>query len=210
MSRILETARRTIEAEMASLGALLERLGQLGPTFEACVERILECRGKVIFTGMGKAGHIARKLAATFASTGTPAFFVHPAEALHGDSGMVEARDLVIALSNSGETSELLALLAIVKQVGAPIIALTGRTDSSLAKAAIATLDVGVEREADPHNLAPTSSAVAALAMGDALAMAVMVERGFTREDFARFHPGGALGARLLSRGAEGGEQRGA
>jgi len=196
MSRILETARATIEAEMASLGALL---GRLGPNFEQSVQRILACEGKVIFTGMGKAGHIGKKLAATFASTGTPAFFVHPAEGLHGDSGMVESRDLVIALSNSGETGELLGFLSIVKQVGAPIIAMTGRVESSLAKASVATLDVGVESEADPNNLAPTSSAIAALAMGDALAMAVMVERGFTKEDFARFHPGGALGAQLQS-----------
>ncbi len=194
MSDVVEIARNTIQIEIESLQELVSRLDE---QFETAVQHVLECRGKVIVTGMGKSGHIGKKLAATLASTGTPAFFVHPAEGVHGDSGMISQGDVVIAISNSGETLELLGLIAIVKSIGAPIIAMTGGLDSTLAKHAVATLNIGVRREADPLNLAPTSSAIATLAMGDALAVAVMTKKGFTKEDFARFHPGGALGARL-------------
>ena len=194
MSDVVEIARKAIEIEIESLKELLARLDE---QFERAVEYVLSCRGKVIFTGMGKSGHIGRKLAATFASTGTPAFFVHPAEGVHGDSGMITKDDLVIAISNSGETAELLGLLAVVRTIGAPVIAMTGRRDSTLARNAVAALDIGVRREADPLNLAPTASAAATLAMGDALAVAVMTKKGFTKEDFGRFHPGGALGQQL-------------
>ena len=194
MPETLEIARKTIEIEIESLKELAARLDE---QFEKAVELVLGCRGKVVVTGIGKSGHIGRKIAATLASTGTPAFFVHPAEGVHGDSGMIARDDLVIAISNSGETLEVLSLIAIVKSIGAPIIAMTGKPGSTLAKHAEAALDIGVRREADPLNLAPTASAVATLAMGDALAAAVMAKKGFTREDFARFHPGGALGERL-------------
>ena len=160
-------------------------------------ERGRSCRSrKVIVSGIGKAGPWARS-SPPHCNTGTPAFFVHPAEAVHGDSGMVRPGDLVIALSNSGETDELLAFLDIVQDMGVPIIAITGKPESSLAKMAVVTLDSGVEREADPHNLAPTTSAVAQMAVGDALVVSLMIRRGFGPEDFKRFHPGGALGRRL-------------
>jgi len=190
----LDIARQTLEIEIESLRELVARLDE---QFEKAVELVMGCRGKVVVTGIGKSGHIGRKIAATLASTGTPAFFVHPAEGVHGDSGMIARDDLVIAISNSGETVEVLAMIAIVKSIGASIIAMTGRPGSTLARHAAAVLNIGVRREADPLNLAPTASAVATLAMGDALASAVMAKKGFTKEDFARFHPGGALGERL-------------
>ncbi|MGB5307078.1 MAG: KpsF/GutQ family sugar-phosphate isomerase, partial [Gammaproteobacteria bacterium] len=156
------------------------------------------CRGRVIVIGMGKSGHIAGKIAATLASTGTPAFFVHPGEASHGDLGMITAADVVLALSNSGETAEIITILPIIKRLDVPLIAMTGNPGSTLASAATAALDVGVEKEACPLGLAPTASTTAALAMGDALAVALLESRGFTEADFARSHPGGTLGRRLL------------
>ncbi|WP_019558739.1 KpsF/GutQ family sugar-phosphate isomerase [Thioalkalivibrio sp. ALE12] len=164
---------------------------------EAC-RYILECKGRVIVTGMGKSGHIGSKLAATLASTGTPAFFVHPGEASHGDLGMITREDVVIALSNSGETDEILTILPLIRRLGVPLIAMTGNPGSRLGADATVHLDVSVEREACPLGLAPTSSTTAALAMGDALAVAVLDARGFTANDFARSHPGGRLGRRLL------------
>ncbi|MBF0255152.1 MAG: KpsF/GutQ family sugar-phosphate isomerase [Gammaproteobacteria bacterium] len=159
---------------------------------------MLNCPGRVIVTGMGKSGHIGNKIAATLASTGTPAFFVHPGEASHGDLGMITDKDVVVALSNSGETAEILTILPLIKRLGAPLIALTGNPESNLAREADVHLDVSVEKEACPLGLAPTSSTTATLAMGDALAIALLEARGFTEEDFARSHPGGSLGRRLL------------
>ncbi|HET7176781.1 MAG TPA: KpsF/GutQ family sugar-phosphate isomerase, partial [Gammaproteobacteria bacterium] len=170
-----------------------------GAFTEAC-RLMLACRGRVVVTGMGKSGHVANKIAATLASTGTPAFFVHPGEASHGDLGMITGEDLVLALSNSGETSELVTILPLIKRLGVKLIALTGKPDSTLAKTADVHIDVSVAREACPLNLAPTASTTAALAMGDALAVALLEARGFTEEDFARSHPGGSLGRRLLLR----------
>ena len=188
-------AREVLETEASAITALIARLD--GRFTEAC-RLVLECRGRVVVTGMGKSGHVANKIAATLASTGTPAFFVHPGEASHGDLGMIIGEDLVLALSNSGETSELVTILPLIKRLGVKLIALTGKPGSSLAKTADVHLDVSVAREAGPLNLAPTSSTTAALAMGDALAMAVLSMRGFTHDDFARSHPGGSLGRRLL------------
>ena len=192
---LLATARRTLASEQAGIAGLQARLGA---PFAAACRALLACEGRVIVTGMGKSGHIAGKIAATLASTGTPAFFLHPAEAGHGDLGMITRPDALLALSNSGETAEILVLLPHLKRLGVPLIAMTGRADSSLAQAADITLDVSVGPEACPHNLAPTTSTTAALAMGDALAVAVLEARGFSPEDFARHHPGGALGRRLL------------
>ncbi len=194
-SALLAAARRTLSAEQAGIEALAARLDG---KFAAACRALLACAGRVIVTGMGKSGHIAGKIAATLASTGTPAFFLHPAEAGHGDLGMITRSDLLLALSNSGETAEILVLLPQLKRLGVPLIALTGRTDSTLAQAADITLDASVDQEACPHNLAPTTSTTAALALGDALAVAVLEARGFSAEDFARRHPGGALGRRLL------------
>jgi arabinose-5-phosphate isomerase len=168
------------------------------PSFTAACHLMLHCSGRVVVTGMGKSGHIAGKIAATLASTGTPAFFVHPGEASHGDLGMITATDVVLALSNSGETGEIITILPIIKRLNVPLIAMTGNPGSTLAAAAAASLNVGVEKEACPLGLAPTASTTAALAMGDALAVALLESRGFTEEDFARSHPGGALGRRLL------------
>ncbi len=168
------------------------------PAFIDACKLMLDCRGRVIVIGMGKSGHIAGKIAATLASTGTPAFFVHPGEASHGDLGMITAADVVLALSNSGETAEIITILPIIKRLDVPLIAMTGNPGSTLASAATAALDVGVEKEACPLGLAPTASTTAALAMGDALAVALLESRGFTEADFARSHPGGALGRRLL------------
>ncbi|MGQ0529773.1 MAG: KpsF/GutQ family sugar-phosphate isomerase [Panacagrimonas sp.] len=187
--------RRTLEIERDAIAALIERVDQ---SFVHACELMLACKGRVIVTGMGKSGHIAGKIAATLASTGTPAFFVHPAEASHGDLGMITRTDVVLALSNSGETPEVLTILPLFKRMGAPIIAMTGKPGSTLAKAADAHLDVSVAQEACPLNLAPTASTTATLAMGDALAVALLEARGFTPEDFALSHPGGALGRRLL------------
>jgi arabinose-5-phosphate isomerase len=192
---LLATGRRTLASEQAGIESLHARLDA---RFAAACRILLACEGRVIVSGMGKSGHIAGKIAATLASTGTPAFFLHPAEAGHGDLGMITRLDALLALSNSGETAEILLLLPHLKRLGVPLIALTGRTDSTLAQAAEVTLDVGVGQEACPHNLAPTTSTTAALAMGDALAVAVLEARGFSAEDFARRHPGGALGRRLL------------
>jgi arabinose-5-phosphate isomerase len=184
-----------IRNEADSVAALEARIGA---EFEAACRYILQCEGRVIVTGMGKSGHIGGKIAATLASTGTPAFFVHPGEASHGDLGMITAKDVVLALSNSGETSEILTILPLIKRLGVPLIALTGNADSNLSREADVNLDVTVEKEACPLGLAPTSSTTAALAMGDALAIALLQARGFTEHDFARSHPGGTLGRRLL------------
>lgn len=192
---ILDRARAVLDIEAAATGALKSRLD--GGFVQAC-QLLLACVGRVVVTGMGKSGHIGNKIAATLASTGTPAFFMHPAEASHGDIGMITREDVVLALSNSGETDELLTILPIIKRLDVPLIALTGRPDSTLARAATVSLDVSVAAEACPLNLAPTASTTATLAMGDALAVAVLDARGFTPEDFARSHPAGSLGRKLL------------
>ena len=189
------SARRTLELEQQAIAALS---GKLSDDFDRACRLILACQGRVVVTGMGKSGHIARKIAATLASTGTPAFFVHPGEASHGDLGMITARDVVLALSNSGETQEITALLPLLKRMGTPLISMTGRPASAMACHAEAHLDASVEREACPLDLAPTASTTAALALGDALAVALLEARGFTAEDFALSHPGGTLGRRLL------------
>ena len=194
--RALELARSVLETEARAVLSLAHRLDG---NFAAAIELLLNCTGRVVVSGIGKSGHIAHKLAATFASTGTPAFFVHPAEASHGDLGMVTADDVFVALSNSGETSELLSILPLVKRTGARLIALTGNAESSLAKLADVHLDARVDKEACSLNLAPTASTTAALALGDALAVALLDARGFGPDDFARSHPGGALGRRLLT-----------
>ncbi len=192
---LLALGRRTLGIEAEAITVLARRVD--GDFVRAC--RLLEgCRGRVIVTGMGKSGHIAGKIAATLASTGTPAFFLHPAEAGHGDVGMITREDLVLALSNSGETDEILVLVPVLKRLGVPLVALTGNPASTLARAAEVHVDVSVPEEACPLNLAPTASTTAALAMGDALAVALLRLRGFTEEDFARSHPGGSLGRRLL------------
>lgn len=178
--------------------ALLGVRSRLNEQFNVACELIKACQGRVVVTGMGKSGHIANKIAASLASTGTPAFFVHPGEANHGDLGMITPQDIVIALSNSGTTPEIMTIVPIVKRMGVKLISLTGRPDSELANSSDAHLDVGVSREACPHNLAPTASTTAALAMGDALTVAVLQSRGFSADDFARTHPGGVLGKRLL------------
>lgn len=190
-------ARRVLEIEAAAIAGLVPRLGD---AFDQACTLCLDCAGRVVVTGMGKSGHIAGKIAATLASTGTPAFFVHPGEASHGDLGMITRADLVIAISNSGETAEIVTILPLLKRLGIPLITLTGALRSTLAEAATVTVDIGVTEEACPLNLAPTASTTAALAMGDALAVALLESRGFTREDFALAHPGGTLGRRLLLR----------
>jgi arabinose-5-phosphate isomerase len=199
-ARALALARDVLATEAAAINALSARLGA---PFVAAVELILNCRGRVVVAGIGKSGHIGRKLAATLASTGTPAFFVHPADASHGDLGMITPDDIVVMLSNSGETDELVALIPHLKREGARLVALTGNEDSSLAQAADVHLDAAVDVEACPLGLAPTASTTAALALGDALALALLDARGFSAEDFARSHPGGALGRRLLTRVAD-------
>lgn len=192
---IIEQAKRVLAVEAAAIEALIPRInGQ----FTAAVNLLLACDGRVIVTGMGKSGLVGRKIAATLASTGTPAFFLHPAEAVHGDLGMVTAHDVVLALSQSGETAEVLSILPIIRRIGAKVVAFCGREKSTLAQNADAFLDVAVEREACPLGLAPTASTTATLAMGDALAVALLSARKFTPEDFALFHPGGSLGRRLL------------
>ncbi len=191
----LAHARRVLDVEASAIRALAERLGS---GFAAAIELIAGRAGKVVVTGMGKSGHVCRKIAATLASTGTPAFFLHAAEALHGDVGMLERQDLVLAISNSGETQEILELLPILERLGLPLVAMTGRPDSTLARAADVVLDVSVAEEACPLGLAPTASTTATLAMGDALAVALLQHRGFRAEDFAALHPAGALGRKLL------------
>jgi len=190
-----QLGRDVLDIEAAAVLALKDRIG---PEFVSACTCCLACRGRVVVTGMGKSGHIAGKVAATLASTGTPSFFVHPGEASHGDLGMITATDVVLAISNSGETPEILTILPLIKRLGVPLIAMTGRPESTLAQAADAHLDVAVSKEACPLNLAPTASTTATLAMGDALAVALLNSRGFTREDFAFSHPGGLLGRRLL------------
>jgi arabinose-5-phosphate isomerase len=192
----LALAREVLEIEAAAIHGLIARLDE---QFQQAVEMILASRGRVTVSGMGKSGHIARKIASTMSSTGTPAYFVHPAEASHGDLGMVTRDDVFIALSNSGESGELLAIVPLIKRQGARLIALTGNADSSLAREADAHLYAGAEKEACPLNLAPTASTTAALALGDALAVALMQAKGFSRDEFARSHPGGALGRKLLT-----------
>lgn len=192
---IIDTARQVLYAEAAAIEALVPRLNG---EFTKAVALILACKGRVVVSGMGKSGLVGKKIAATLASTGTPAFFLHPAEGIHGDLGMVTADDIVLGISNSGETAELISILPSLKRIGASIIALCGRSPSTLVQNADVFLDVAVEKEACPLGLAPTSSTTATLALGDALAIALLNERHFTPEDFALFHPGGALGRKLL------------
>lgn len=194
---VRQLARRVLEIEASAVAGLAARIDD---SFARACDLILGCAGRVVVTGMGKSGHVAGKMAATLASTGTPAFFVHPGEASHGDLGMITPADLVVAISNSGETAEIITILPLLKRLGVPLITLTGQPASTLGEAASVVLDVGVAEEACPLNLAPTASTTAALAMGDALAVALLESRGFTREDFARAHPGGILGRRLLLR----------
>lgn len=193
----IELGLAVLKSEAAAITALQARLDQ---RFHRACELILQCEGRIVVTGMGKSGHIGNKIAATLASTGSPSFFMHPGEASHGDLGMITSQDLVIALSNSGETSEITLLLPLLKRLGIPLVALTGNPQSTLARTADINLDVSVAEEACPLGLAPTSSTTASLAMGDALAVAVLEARGFTAEDFAMSHPGGNLGRRLLLR----------
>lgn len=195
--RMLERAREVLRIEAEAVARLADRIDE---RFADACRLILACRGRVVVSGMGKSGHVARKIAATLASTGTPAFFVHPGEASHGDLGMVTRDDVFVALSNSGSTDELLTIVPIVKRQGARLISITGNAQSPLARAADVHLDAGVDREACPLNLAPTASTTAALALGDALAVALLDARGFGPMDFARSHPGGLLGRRLLTR----------
>ena len=191
----LESASSVLQIEA---DAIMAQLNSLGASFEKACKKILECDGRLIVTGMGKSGHIANKIAATFASTGTPAFFVHPGEASHGDLGMITPKDLVMAISNSGETSEVLSILPIIKRMGVPLIGIASIPESTLAKLSDVYLNVTINQEACPMNLAPTASTTATLALGDALAIAVLNARDFDENDFARSHPGGSLGRRLL------------
>lgn len=191
----IQQGKRVLEIEARAIAALVDRLDD---RFAKAIDLLHRCTGKVVVSGMGKSGLIGQKIAATLASTGTPAFFVHPADGIHGDLGMLAKQDALLAISNSGETEEVLKLLPFMKRLGLPIIAFTGRTQSTLAKNSDVVLDVSVSEEACPLGLAPTSSTTAALAMGDALAIALLQKRGFKEEDFAQFHPGGTLGRRLL------------
>ncbi len=193
--QLIKLGLAVIDTELDAVQALRPRIDD---DFAAACEIMLGCTGRVVVTGMGKSGHIAGKIAATLASTGTPAFFVHPGEASHGDLGMITAKDVVLALSNSGETGEILTILPIIKRLGVPLISMTGKPDSSLARQASINLHTGVDKEACPLGLAPTSSTTVSLVMGDALAVALLEARGFTEEDFALSHPGGSLGRRLL------------
>ena len=193
-------ARETLAIEASAVSALAQRLDD---RFSEAVALVLRSRGRVVVTGMGKSGHVGRKIAATLASTGTPAMFVHPAEASHGDLGMITSDDVVLGISNSGESEELTAILPLIKRMGVPLLAMTGRPQSSLARHADVVLDTAVDKEACPHNLAPTASTTAQLAMGDALAVALLDARGFRADDFARSHPGGALGRKLLTHVAD-------
>lgn len=194
--RAIDLARETFDIEAAAILGLKQRVG---PSFAQAVGKILALRGRVVVMGMGKSGHIGRKIAATLASTGTPAMFVHPAEASHGDLGMITPDDLVLAISNSGESQEMAAILPVLKRLGTPIVAITGNAESTMAQHADLWLDGAVDKEACPLNLAPTASTTAQLALGDALAVALLDARGFRVEDFARSHPGGALGRKLLT-----------
>jgi arabinose-5-phosphate isomerase len=191
----LDIARRVLQTEAAAILGLVDRLDE---SFDRAVELLDRCRGRVIVTGMGKSGIVCRKIAATLSSTGTPAFFLHPAEAIHGDLGVIREDDVIVALSHSGETDELVRLLEFIRRLGARLIALTGNARSTLGQAADETLDCRIAEEACPLNLVPTASTTAALAMGDALAMALLVRKGFREEQFANLHPGGKLGRRLM------------
>jgi arabinose-5-phosphate isomerase len=193
---VIAMAREVLEIEAKAITDLIARIDE---RFAQAVQTILQCGGRVVVSGIGKSGHIARKIASTLASTGTPAFFVHPAEASHGDLGMITRDDVMVALSYSGESEELATILPLVKRLGVPLVALTGNDQSTLARLADVVLDTSVEREACPLNLAPTASTTVALALGDALAIALLDARGFGHEDFARAHPAGALGRRLLT-----------
>jgi arabinose-5-phosphate isomerase len=195
IEKFCELGRAVIETEAEAISALVSRIDH---KFASACHYLLACQGRIIVMGMGKSGHIARKIASTFASTGSPAFFVHPGEARHGDFGMITNNDVVLALSNSGETEELLSILPYIKRLDIPLISITGKIHSTLAQSATINVDVSVEKEACPHGLAPTSSTTAALAMGDALAISLLQKRGFTAEEFALSHPGGTLGRRLL------------
>jgi arabinose-5-phosphate isomerase len=192
---IRQTAKRVLESEAKAIACLVDRVDE---RFDQAIEILDSCKGRVVLSGMGKSGIICKKIAATFSSTGIPALFLHPAEAIHGDLGMIASGDVLIVISNSGQTEELMPLLEWIKRVGVPLISLTGNMESSLAKHSDVVLDVSVTEEACPLNLVPTASTTAALAMGDALAMAFMEKRGFQPEDFARLHPGGKLGKKLL------------
>jgi arabinose-5-phosphate isomerase len=195
--QFISSGQRTVAMEMQAVSDLQDRIDA---SFVTACETLLTCEGRVIVTGMGKSGHIGNKIAATLASTGTPAFFVHPGEASHGDLGMITKHDVVLALSNSGNTAEVITLLPLIKRLGIPLISMTGDANSALAQAAVANLDVSIAEEACPLNLAPTTSTTVTLVMGDALAIALLESRGFSAEDFAFSHPGGALGRKLLLR----------
>jgi arabinose-5-phosphate isomerase len=199
-TNFITSAQRTIKMEADAVAELQHRLDH---SFVTACETMLACQGRVIVTGMGKSGHIGNKIAATLASTGTPSFFVHPGEASHGDLGMITKNDVVIVISNSGSTAEVITILPLIKRLGIPMISMTGDPESVLSQAALANLDVSVASEACPLNLAPTTSTTVTLAMGDALAIALLESRGFTAEDFAFSHPGGALGRKLLLRVAD-------
>lgn len=193
--KLLALGRKALRIEAEAVSALTQKLDA---TFIEACRLLLQCQGRVVVTGMGKSGHIGSKIAATFASTGTPSFFLHPAEASHGDIGMITRTDVVLAISSSGETEEIVTLVPHIRRLGVPLISLTGKTESTLAREATINIDVSVPAEACPLNLAPTASTTATLAMGDALAVTLLECRGFTEEDFARSHPGGSLGRRLL------------
>ena len=195
---ITEMINDVIESEINSI---VEVKKNVDPSYEQAVEKIANCKGKVIFLGLGKSGHIGKKLAATFASTGTPSFFVHATEAVHGDLGMISKKDIVIAISNSGETKEVLSTLPSIKLIGATLLYITGNRNSTLATSSEITIEVQVESEADQYNLAPTNSSTVTLVVGDALAVAVSQIKGFKKEDFGLFHPGGSLGKQLLADG---------
>jgi arabinose-5-phosphate isomerase len=195
-ARALALAGETLRIEATAVNRMADRLDE---RFARAVALVLSCRGRVVVMGMGKSGHVGRKIAATLASTGSPAMFVHPAEASHGDLGMITSDDVVLGISNSGESEELTTLLPLIKRMGVPLLALTGRADSTLGRHADVVLDAAVDKEACPHNLAPTASTTAQLALGDALAVALLDARGFKADDFARSHPGGALGRKLLT-----------
>lgn len=197
---IIEQAKKVLNIEAEAVSALIDRINE---SFVRAVDLIYSCKGKVVVTGVGKSGLIGQKIASTLASTGTPSFFMHPAEGLHGDLGMLSRGDLLIAISNSGESEEVSQILPVVKRLGLPLIAMTGNLSSTLAKAGDAVIDISVREEACPLGLAPTASTTATLAMGDALAVAVLDKRGFEKEDFALLHPGGSLGKRLLLRVSE-------
>lgn len=194
---IIETARQVMETELKAIKSVSTTIGE---DFEAAVKAMYECKGRVVVSGLGKSGHIGKKLAATLSSTGTPSFFVHATEALHGDLGMITKDDIVLAISNSGETKELLNMIPSVRIIGAKIISITGSKESTLAKCSDINIEVKVENEADPLNLAPTSSSTATLAVGDSIAVTLSVMKGFKEENFAVFHPGGSLGKKLLEK----------